>query len=734
MPKLTARPGSSLVFKNYGGSYQLRIQDARDLENIQVLDDVHWAATSISTDSLNCDPAFTSYLDGDKNGRIRSDEVKAAQAWLFRFLGNRSRLSEGSDILRFSDIDTTHPEGQKLQIAAELVLTNLNVLGAEEISLAQVRDVKSIMANAANNGDGVIPPAATADSDLAQFIVAVIETVGSTMDACGKPGISEKQVKEFFQAAEDYLAWKAKGEIPPGEETTEVMPWGTETPPAYQLVVSLETKIEQYFAQCAMVRFDERTAAQMQLRQKELEEIDFRDKSAMEARLKDAPIAAPDPKGILDFEATLNPLYLERLVELKEKVLKRALGEPVKQLTEKQWEQVKSIFVLYRTWLGSKQGAKVEKLGAERLQTYLGGPYREKISELIAKDLAAADELDQIHNLEKLILYQRWLMELANNFVSFTNLYNPERRALIEMGTLVIEGREITLTMKVRDRQAHKKIAAQSYMYLLYLQITGRRDKDIDPSTTLRVNGKQSQTIKFEIVAAVTSGDAGGLRIGKRGVFFTLDGQEWDAEVIDIVVNPISLWESVKSPFQRIGGLIGKQVDKFTKSRQTKLEATTSRPSASGVSRDLLLGGGIAIAALGSAFAYITKALSQVKPVHILGALVGIGALILLPGIIIGFAKIRKRDMSVLLEALGWAVNVNMRLNTTLGRLFTHVPHLPKGARKEQKDVVAGFVKKFAYTPLPSRKRALMVLIISLIILILILVLYTCRSLELYLM
>ena len=51
---------SQLIFKNYGNSYQLRIQDAQDLEKIQVLDEAHWAATSVPINSLNCDSAFTS--------------------------------------------------------------------------------------------------------------------------------------------------------------------------------------------------------------------------------------------------------------------------------------------------------------------------------------------------------------------------------------------------------------------------------------------------------------------------------------------------------------------------------------------------------------------------------------------------------------------------------------------------------------------------------------------------
>ncbi len=692
---------SKLIFRNYGKSYQLRIQDVQDLEKIQVLDEVHWAATSVPINSLNCDSVFASYIDTDQNGRIRTNEIKEAQAWLFRFLSNRSHLSEGIDVLDLNDIDTSHPEGKKLRAVAELILTNLNSPGAEKISLVQVRDVQSIMASAANNGDGIIPPEATPDSDLAQFIISVIETIGPTLDASGKEGISQDQLEMFFHETKDYLAWKAKGEIPKGQNVTEVMPWGIETPQSYELMTDLDEKIEQYFAQCAMVRLDERTSVQMQLRQKELDEIDFTEKSTMEAIIKDAPLAVPNPESILDLEATINPLYAERLFCLKGKVLKRAFGEPVKHLTPKQWTKVKNIFTSYRTWLENKQGIKVEKLDVDRLHTYLNGPYRKQVSELIAKDLAVADDLNQMHNLEKLILYQRWLMELTNNFVSFSNLYNPQTRSLLEMGTLVIDAREITFTMKVQDRQAHKKIAEKSCMYLLYVEVTGRQDKDI----------------KFEIAAAVTSGTAGRLRLGKRGIFFTVDGREWDAEIVDIVENPISIYESVKAPFRQFSSFIRKQIDKFTKSDGDKLEKSLTAPSASGMTRDLLLGGGIAIAALGSSFAYVTKALSQVKPTHILVAIAGIVVIVLLPGIIAGFSKIRKRDMSVLLEASGWAVNVHMRLNAALGRLFTHAPRLPKGARKGRRDVVNQFVREFGYASLRSRKLMIIGLFAILILL-----------------
>lgn len=167
-------------------------------------------------------------------------------------------------------------------------------------------------------------------------------------------------------------------------------------------------------------------------------------------------------------------MYVELLSLLKEKVLTRVLGGQVKHLSLKQWDKVKNVFASYKAWLESKQGIKVEKLGADRLSIYLNGNYREQVSELIAKDSAVAEELTQIRNLEKLILYQRWFMELANNFVSFANFYNPQVRSLFEIGTLVIDGKEMTFTIKVQDRHVHKKIAEKSCMYLLYAELTCR--------------------------------------------------------------------------------------------------------------------------------------------------------------------------------------------------------------------------------------------------------------------
>lgn len=97
--------------------------------------------------------------------------------------------------------------------------------------------------------------------------------------------------------------------------------------------------------------------------------------------------------------------------------------------------------------------------------------------------------------------------------------------------------------------------------------------------------------------------------------------------------------------------------------------------------------------------------------------------IILLPGIFAGFAKIRKRDMSGLLEASGWAVNVRMRINRTMGRLFTHTPDLPKDARKERSDTVSKFVKEFRYKSSQSIRPTTVVLMVIFLLLCLTLLL-----------
>ncbi|MDP8259007.1 MAG: hypothetical protein P9L90_06275 [Candidatus Aadella gelida] len=671
------------IFKKYGGSYQLKLENAEDLVKIQDIPEAHWAATSIPISSLNCDAQLLAFLDADNDGRILSADLKRAQAWLFSMLSDTG--SVGGDILslKLDWINVSHEEGERVQSAARFILKNLKLKDNEDVSLDQVREVKRIILEAKYNGDGVMPADCVEDEGVALLIKNIIETVGSTTDSGGKEGVSEKELDMFLNVAGDYLSWKGSALGPDGIMRTELKPFGDDTPQLYELVNSIKPKIEQFFTQCAMAGINESIIPAFGLKQEEIDKADLSDQAFLYETLKKAPLSSDFKRGVIDLEGNVNSYYSKQFNDLKNKVIFRVLGKSVKELDPYGWEKINGEFDAYNGWITSKKGGSVERLGEKILKEYLESDLKQKLRELIKKDLGVREEIEKINDVEKLILYQRRLLELANNFVSFTNLYNPNSRALFEAGTLVVDGRKMTFAMKVRNRQDHKRISERSNMFLLYLKITG---KDVDD-------------ISFDVVVPVTSGFAGRLLIGKRGVFFAVDGREWDAEVVDILISPISIWESILVPFQKISEFFRGQAEKFNKSSQTKLEKGLGASSPSGTARDLLLGGSVAVAALGSSFAYITKAFSEVKASQVLLTIGSIALILFIPGLIMGIIKIRKRDMSIILEASGWAVNAQMRINSAMGKLFTHEPLLPEGSYREKFDTAGRFIlekKSFA--------------------------------------
>ncbi len=529
----------------------------------------------------------------------------------------------------------------------------------------------------------------------------VLEQVGSTKDISGADGINEGHLCQFLDGARKYLAWKALAE---DDGAAGILPWGDDTAAAVKLTSELDAKIEQFFWQCDLVKLDARTAERICLSEQDLQNLDGSDFRAMERQLAQAPLRTPNAEGVLNLQGPINPYYQDQMDELQKRVLARAQPDSHESLTRIGWQQVKAIFEPYCAWQAKKPSDGVGELSETTLKEYLDGPAQKRLLQLLLEDLAVKDEVKQVTDLEKLILYQRWLLELANNFVSVSALYNPSRRALFELGDLIIDGRELTFTMKVRNRAEHKKIAQTSKMFLVYAEITV----------------SQEQGRSFEIAAALTAGGQGAIEIGKRGIFYDLQSKEWDARVVDIVENPISLWEAIKSPFVKAKKLLSEKVEAFVDSRARSLEKPTTEittkmekgeslqqpaqvpssgaapPFRSGM-RDLLLGGAIIFAAIGSSLVYLISTLSQISLLKAGLALVSLVLVVVLFSALSGWNKLRKRDMSALLEACGWAVNFRMYMTRRLGYLFSHTPHLPEGARKERRDLVTLFLRQIGY-------------------------------------
>lgn len=694
---MSARP----TFRNYGGSRQLHIESEADLIHLLDLADARWVATSAPVTSFQCDPVFLQFLDTDHNDRIRTDEIRAALRWILQVLKQRLGLMGASDRLQLDDLDTEAPEGAGLRDAAQFILENLGAADRQTLSLAQVRDLQGILANARSNGDGVIPPHAVHNPQTAEFIRAVMTTIGSPPDAGGEAGMTRAHLDRFLDECRARLDWLSAGEPHDPEAARRLRPWGAQTDRAWNRLAPLRPKIDQFFAQCRLVRYDPRTKEIVTPAMDSWRAIDHDDPQAIAQALRDEPLAPVNPEAILSFDEQLNPAYAEALDSLRLEVLQRALDRPsLDRLDETQWRQVLDLFEPYRHWAESARGQAVASLDRATLESYLNGPFKEEIGQLIDADLVVADEIARIRSVEKLILYQRWLVEFINNFASFPALYDPARIALFETGTLILDGRELSFCLRVEDRAIHQSIAAHSGLYLLYLEIIG---------------GSAEAAQTFQAVAALTADTAEGLYVGKHGVFYTTDGQEWDAIVREIVVNPVSLWEAFKAPFKKLGAFFNRQVERISQAQQTRLDQAMAQPTTTGALRDLLVGGSIAVAAIGGSGAYIAKAITDI--VHQINwqqfalALLALAVLVFAPILVLAWLRLRRRDLTTMLEASGWAINARMYLRGGLGRLFTRRPPLPPGARLYSRDWVRFYERLLADEQFSWRRVMLLVLL-----------------------
>ena len=73
------------------------------------------------------------------------------------------------------------------------------------------------------------------------------------------------------------------------------------------------------------------------------------------------------------------------------------------------------------------------------------------------------------------------------------------------------------------------------------------------------------------LAVPVTSGNQGYLATEKRGIFNHVDGQEKEAKVLDLVNNPISFYEALIAPFQKIAQSLKDKVEKLSADKEKDL-------------------------------------------------------------------------------------------------------------------------------------------------------------------
>lgn len=652
-----ARTRGRRGFHRVGRSAQFAISKWEHLAEAENLDSAFWVATGAPVAGIHMDPAFLDLVDSDDDNRIITSEVRLAISWVLATLEDKSGINSASDSISPAQIAKGTPAADAIQKIAE-------DHNAPSVHLKTVREMIASAAQRSVSNEGVVLPEAVEDEGFRGYLADVVAVTGGSPHPSGVVGVASDDGAEFVKRLAAYQKWHDSA-------PAEVRLFGDQSRDVCRAIGTLGPKIAQYFALCHAVSLspDLLTAAR--------QEINVNDLAALETRLRSEPLARPRATGALALTEAINP-YFRRDIRVIREVVMPVVCPGSAEMREDDWEKIQAAIAPYATWEESKPSSDFDAIPLERLRGYAASDYADRLDKLSNE---AANELittDDLRIAEKLLLYQANILRLANNFVSFPELYDPARRAVFEMGTLVIDGRHLTFSVVAREPEKHRVRVASSGMFVLYAKVYGRP-----------VDENGVRPVEYNVAVPVTAQTAGNLVVGKRGVFYDLTNTEHDAEVTAIVSNPVSIRSALARPFKRVAEAIGTRIDSVAKEAEDRVSAATTEVAiptaaaspaapATGLSAmslpGLLAGGGVAIAAIGSGFAYLTSTLSTIPWWHILIGLGGAVLAVLVPTYLSAMRRIRRRDLSAVLEASGWAINARMRLTRHQSRTFTVRP------------------------------------------------------------
>lgn len=641
-----------------GGAIRVKIGSGEDIAHLGELDQKLWTVLSCPVEGLEFDKQTLEYLDTEKDGKIMVNEVVQAAQWLTSVIKDKDSILNGDSVLKLDNIDTSTAAGKGLYNSARQILKNLGI-DKDEISLADASDSKAIFAGTKLNGDGIITALSTSDDAQKQIIADIIATVGSVEDRSGEKGVNAELIEKFYASCADWAAWKS---------SAPVMPYGERTAAAFDAYNALKDKMNDYFTRCRLVAFDTEVAKAVNVAVTDINDIDS------------CPIAAPKAARTLDL-AAINPAWQKKF-----DTLASLIGFSGKtEMTEADWRSVETTFNDYAAWLGAKKGAEVEPLGEVRINAILIAGEKEALLELVERDKALAAESSSIDDVKKLMYYYRDFYRLLKNFVLFTDFYSraPGVRAMFELGQLYIDQRCCDLCIRISDMSKHADMAAQSGIFLIYFKATSK------------VLGKS-----MDAVAVMTDGDIFDLRPGKNGIFYDLQGNNWDAVITKVVDNPVSISQAFWAPYRKawefcVGILNKSAADKDAKINadlQAKVQtAAATTPGAADAAKtdkqqafDIAKFAGI-FAALGMAIGYIgsafTKIIAGIQKTPLrdqILILLGLMLVISGPSCFIAWTKLRKRNLGPILNANGWAINSKVLVNILFGGKLTTVAKYPK--------------------------------------------------------
>ncbi|HTO02699.1 MAG TPA: hypothetical protein VL069_03310, partial [Opitutus sp.] len=535
MSTLTLPTPHAWKFFRTGGLDQVSLATGADLLSLRTLDQKLWVALSCPVKGLELDDKTLALIDGDNDGRIRVPELIAAVEWAASHLKDPGELASGHDGLPLASIDDSTPEGKVLVSSARQILANLGRNDAQAITVAEAADTAKIFSSNPLNGDGVIPPEATDDPKVQTLIKEIISCMGGAGDRTGSQGVTAEKIDAFFGELTAYHDWVQLS------ARKEIAILGDKTEAAVTAIRAVRAKVEDYYVRQRLARFEPLAVPALNRSEADYQAISAKPFDRGVADVASFPLSRIDGDGTLPLDNGVNPAWSDALTSLRETAVAPIFGADQNTLAFDQWVDLNGRFAAYETWLGSKSGSAVEKLGLERVKEILAGSGRKALADLVAADRALEPEYKAISDVERLARYYRDLRTLLNNFVNFADFYSPDRLATFQAGTLYIDSRSTELCVRV---DSASPLAAMSKIYIAYCSCT------------------RPGVPAMNIAACFTQGDSDYLFVGRHGVFYDRQGRDWDAVVTSIVDNPISIRQAFWSPYKKFLRMIEEQVAK----------------------------------------------------------------------------------------------------------------------------------------------------------------------------
>ena len=444
----------AVVYRRFGGSIHVRCDTFAQLREAVQIPETQWVATAAPTSAFLVDATFLAHLDTDGNDRVRVFVLKTATAWLAARINTDAGVDARKDVLVVGHLAA---EQSALKAAAATVIAAVPAGASEHdkdaVTLAQVRAADGPLRERGENGDGVVAPKHLPEKvrGLGEQIMGLFS---QTLNRAGEAGLAPETLTAFKTARDELLAHV--------EKKAAVFVWGDDSLARAWRIAAVKDKLDEHYLLCRLVASQPDARERFRLAADRIESL-VGDRAAMEKALASLPICPPDPQGVVAFSTLHRGPAFELLSSFAKDVLQPVLGHG-EQLSESAWRElvVKADAIL--AWQATFDGSPVKGM-----VDALNG-LADDLAALDAaqqQDLARKDALQAIADLEKVILFQRHLLDFANSFLAMPDVYT-NRRALYERGWGVLAGRRYEMSVLVPDLAAHQEATSHGTTCIIY--------------------------------------------------------------------------------------------------------------------------------------------------------------------------------------------------------------------------------------------------------------------------